>query len=144
MTTSTSRLAAVIDTGVYGAGLVGRSDGLAARYAPHLLGRILVLSFQTVAELRYGALHAGWGDRRRAALEERLAQARVVPSDDSLATTYAELRQACVRAGHALGAKAHTGDAWIAATAVRHGLPLVSDDTGFVGCPGLNLVREAE
>lgn len=67
----------------------------------------------------------------------------MVAADDALATAYAELREACVQAGHSLSAKIHTADRWIAATAIRYGLPLISDDAGFEGCPGLELIREA-
>ncbi|MGQ0465379.1 MAG: hypothetical protein ACT4QG_08660 [Sporichthyaceae bacterium] len=48
----------VIDTDVYGAQLVPDSP-LARRYAPLVTGRAAFLSFQTVAELRYGALLRG-------------------------------------------------------------------------------------
>lgn len=102
-------VAVVVDTGVYGAGLSRKSEPLAARYARHLVGRRLVLSFQTVAELRFGALNAGWGTRKRADLEVRLARAAVVGVDDALASAYAQLRHACVQAGHALGGKHHAG-----------------------------------
>lgn len=98
--------------------------------------------FQTVAELRYGALHASWGDRRRRDLEDRLSRAAVIGVDDALATAYAELREECIRSGHALGAKEHPVDRWIAVIAIHHGLPLVSDDGDFVGCPRLTLIRE--
>lgn len=135
-------LAVVVDTVVYGAGLTRRTEPLAMRYARHLVGRRLVLSFQTVAELRYGALRAGWGERKRADMKSRLARATVVGADDTLTTAYAELRHACIQAGHALGAKEHAADRWIAVTAIHLGLPLVSDDGDFVDCPGLTLLRE--
>ena len=52
---------------------------------------------------------------------------------------YADLRVACERAGHALGQRDHDADRWIAATALRHGIPLVSNDRIFEGNPGLVL-----
>jgi hypothetical protein len=45
----------VIDTGVFGADLVPGS-ALAARYDPLIAGRPAFISFQTVAELHFGAL----------------------------------------------------------------------------------------
>ena len=49
----------------------------------------------------------------------------------------AELRVSCEQAGHALGQKIHEADRWIAATAIRLGLELVSDDAVFADLPGL-------
>ncbi len=46
----------VVDTNVFGADLVRRGAALASLYRPLLEGRSFVLSFQTVAELRFGAL----------------------------------------------------------------------------------------
>lgn len=36
----------------------------------------------------------------------------------------------------------HNGDLWIAAAAIRMGLPLVAHDAVFRGCPGLHLTTE--
>jgi hypothetical protein len=52
----------VIDTDVYGAELDSRS-ALATRYKPLVVGRLAFISFQTVAELRFGALLRGWVSR---------------------------------------------------------------------------------
>lgn len=63
--------------------------------------------------------------------------ARYAGSD--LIRTYVELRVACHRAGHALAQREHDADRWIAATAIRLGLPLVSNDGVFENAPGLVL-----
>ena len=52
---------------------------------------------------------------------------------------YAQLRANCEAAGHALGQKADTADRWIAAAAIRLGVPLVSNDGIFQDAPGLEL-----
>ncbi len=130
----------VIDTMIAGA-LFSRRQ-LATKYEPHVHGRPLVISFVTVAELRFGALKANWGEARHAALEARLSSMTVVPSDSDLATVYAEMRVACERLGHGLGAKIHEADRWIASTAIRFGLPLVSHDGIFQDVPGLTVIRE--
>lgn len=52
---------------------------------------------------------------------------------------YVDLRVRCVRAGHALAQSDHETDRWIAATAIRLGVPLVSHDAVFRGAPGLML-----
>lgn len=92
-------------------------------------------------ELRYGALRANWGELRRRRLERRLSSLVVVQPDDRMLTICAELRTRCEHMGHGLGSQRHEGDRWIAATAIRLGVPLVSHDGIFVGVPGLVLAR---
>ncbi len=90
-----------------------------------LIGEVpVLLASQTVMELRHGAPRAGWGELRRRRLERRVA----------------ELRQACRRIGHPLSSKMHDGDRWIAAAAIRLGLPLVTHDTVFKAAPQLALL----
>ncbi len=43
------------------------------------------------------------------------------------------------RAGHALSQRDHDADRWIAATAIRLGIPLISNDGVFENAPGLQL-----
>ena len=135
---------AVVDTMVFSYGLAVRPSEVGQRYEPHLVGRTLVLAAQTVAELRYGARARDWGEPRRKQLEERIARLRVAGVDDRLTVVYADLKDRCVRSGHALGQKLHDGDRWIAATAVRYDIPLVSHDRIFKDIPGLQLVTELE
>ena len=52
---------------------------------------------------------------------------------------YAQLRADCEARGHALAQRAHTADRWIAATAIRLGVPLVSNDKIFREVPNLAL-----
>jgi hypothetical protein len=58
-------------------------------------------------------------------------------------TACAELRAACQRIGLALGDKVHDGDRWIAATAIRLRVPLVSHDGVFKDVPVLQLITAA-
>jgi len=67
----------VVDTGVFGADLVPGSE-LSDLYEPILRGRPVFISFQTVAELRYGARRRGWGDLRLRQLEARIGEAEIV------------------------------------------------------------------
>ena len=46
--------------------------------------------------------------------------------------------------GHALGQRDHDADRWIAATALRLGIPLVSNDRIFQETPGLVLEAVAD
>jgi predicted nucleic acid-binding protein len=60
-----------------------------------MAGNQLFLAAVSVAELRYGALVAGWGDPRRARLEDSIGATTVVPVTDRLLTRVAELRLTC-------------------------------------------------
>jgi predicted nucleic acid-binding protein len=53
----------LVDTNVFTARLRERSP-LATSYAKHLFGQRVAVAPQTVAEARYGALSAGWGQAR--------------------------------------------------------------------------------
>lgn len=118
--TTAGRGPIVVDTNVYGAELVPGSK-LAERYQPIIVGRPVLISFQTAAELRYGALLRGWGPARMLKLEAKINVAETVHT------------------GPDLGQRDHDADRWIAATALRLGVPLVSDDRIFEGVPGLML-----
>jgi predicted nucleic acid-binding protein len=128
----------VIDTDVFSADLVLRSR-LTEPYAPIVTGRPAFISFQTVAELRYGALRRGWGEARMLRLDAKIARAEIVHTGPELVLAYARLRADCEAQGHALGQREHNADRWIAATAIRLGVPLVSNDTIFRNAPGLAL-----
>lgn len=133
-----SRGPVVIDTDVFGADLIPESR-LAQIYEPIIVGRPALISFQTAAELRYGALLRGWGPARMLKLESKIAVAETVHTGPELVLTYAQLRVDCQGIGHALSQREHDADRWIAATAVRLEIPLVSNDGIFRGVPGLQL-----
>jgi predicted nucleic acid-binding protein len=130
----------VVDTNVFSAALSHRA--LANDYAKHLSGRRLIVSFQTVAEMRFGGLAAGWGQKRMREMEKAIAKAATIPPHDQLATEWADLRLECRLAGHGLAGKAHMADLWIAATARLLGAPLVTHDRIFLGAPGLAVISE--
>ena len=67
----------VIDTDVFSADLVPGSK-LAELYAPIITGRPAFISFQTVTELRYGALRREWGSARMLKLDAKIQRAEVI------------------------------------------------------------------
>lgn len=132
----------VVDTNVFTASLRGSRSPLAAQYTKHTVGRRIAVAPQTVAEARYGALVAGWGQRRLGELARTLSALAVLEVDGETTETVAQLRNQCRMIGHALHQRHHNADLWIAAAAVRWSLPLVAHDSVFVGCPGLDLRTE--
>jgi predicted nucleic acid-binding protein len=100
--------------------------------------RSLGLSMVTVGELRLGVLAATDLDQRAARL--RTLQSAMAldpfPVDDRVADAWAELRVAMRGSGR----KLTTNDSWIAATAIAHDLPLVTQDRDYDGIPGLTVV----
>lgn len=108
-------------------------------HVDRLPGNQLFLAVQTVAELRYGVLVAGWGEARQARLEAAIATTTVVPITDTLVAQVAVLRFECRRLGHPISGKVHHGDLWVAAAAVHLQAHLVTGDRVFDDVPGLTL-----
>lgn len=131
----------LLDTNVFTAWLKPRST-LVPLYGKHVFGRRIAIAQQTLAEARYGAVVAGWGDKRLDNLERLIHRSAILPADDETTWAYARLRAECRRIGHPLHQKQHVGDLWIAAAAIRWQLPLVAHDAVFVGCPGVDLLTE--
>jgi tRNA(fMet)-specific endonuclease VapC len=135
VTSRVSATAILLDTDVYS--YVARGDPRGAKYQPYLKNRTLCLSFATVAELYKGAYKAGWGTARIGQMEAHLRNFVVLPFDHELSRVCGEPMATAERAGRRM----HEFDAWIAATAIRHGLPLATNNTkDFIDIPGLALV----
>lgn len=132
----------VVDTGVFGAELASRNRSLAATYRPLLAGRPAVISFVTIAELRYGAKLANWGPERLKRLDLEVHRAQAVWPGPALVDTYVAMRTWCTRTGHGLAGKDHEADRWIAATALWLGVPLVAHDAIFAHVEGLQFVTK--
>jgi predicted nucleic acid-binding protein len=80
----------VVDTDV--ASYLFNWHSLAQKYATALNGSELVLSFMSVAELRMGAISAGWGARRRLLLEQFMRGFDLFYADNDLCTVWARVR----------------------------------------------------
>ncbi len=101
-------------------------------------GNVLALSFQSVAELWSWAEQNGWSEANKQGLEAFIRRFLVIPYDFELAKTWARVTNQSKQMGRLLSA----GDAWIAATAVRHKLTLLSHDRDFLGLsiPNLHVI----
>ena len=126
--------AVVVDTNVVSYLL--RNHRLAVRYEPHLRGKLLAVSFMTLAEILYGGVNAGWDRQRLARIETSLrSRYLIVPSTRSVCVQWGEIR---VERGARVISHA---DAWIAATARAYGWPLVTHDAeDFAGISGLSVL----
>lgn len=119
-----------------------RRSTLRAWYEPHLLGKALVLSFQSVAELLSWAVENRWTRKDLARLERFLSRFIIVPYDLELAKVWAAVNVHCKRRGRRL----ESGDAWIIATAIHRGLPLATHDADHLGLaiPKLKVISALE
>lgn len=129
---------AIVDTDVVSYGFKG--DTRAALYAPHLADRLSYISFQTLAELEQWTIARHWGARRRDALLEYVKERfAVIESSPQLCRQWAAVREQVRQAGHLI----HPSDAWIAATAVLYGVPLITHNADdFARVLGLTIISE--
>jgi predicted nucleic acid-binding protein len=127
----------VVDTDVVS--FLFRRDTRADLYRPHLAGRVLAISFMTLADLDQWVLEHQWGVERRERLAEHLTDYMVHPYDRDLCRWWATVRVACRRIGRPID----VADAWIAATALSSGLPLLTHNPAHLASvPGLMVVSE--
>lgn len=127
----------ILDTNIVSYLMKGGS--LAEAYAKHVQGKLLAIAFITVGEMYYGSEKANWGEKKRKELEIILRNFVVIPYDHEIARCYGKLAADRRRNGKPIA----PNDAWIAACAVRHSVPLVTHNaTDFEGIQSLNLITE--
>ena len=120
----------MLDTGVFIASESGRPLN------EDLLPEEAAVSVVTLAELQAGVLAArdiGTRARRLATLDV-LADVEILPIDADVARIWAQLRVGLAEAGRRI----NVNDLWIAATAARHHLPVVSQDDDFKAVDGMS------
>jgi predicted nucleic acid-binding protein len=99
----------------------------------------VAVSVITVGELRLGVLAAAEGQTRARRLETltRAEALDPIPIDARVAHAWATLRLAL----RDTGMRMPLNDSWIAATAIAHRIPVVSQDADYDGVPGLEVIR---
>ena len=91
----------------------------------------------TAAEMERWAVQYRWGEHRLHWLRLYLKRFTVVPSSPDLCRKWAEV----MVAAQAAGRRIECADAWIAATALLYGVPLVTHNRNdYLGVPGLTLL----
>ena len=134
---TTGNLLIAVDTDVVS--YLFKKDTRAIAYRPHLAGKIPVLAAQTKAELELWTLERNWGTQRRQKLAEHLRDFVVAPFDEDLCRLWAVVTDGARRQGVAISC----ADAWVAATALFYGVPLVTHNAkDYAGVPGLVVITE--
>jgi tRNA(fMet)-specific endonuclease VapC len=126
--------AVLLDTDVFS--YLMKKDTRGDAYRPYVKGKTVAITFITVGELYHWAEKRRWSAKNRQNLEERLKAVVVVPYDTELCRTYGKLR-ASLTPGLVIAGN----DLWIATCAIRHGIPLITNNRKhFEKIPGLKLI----
>lgn len=99
-----------------------KRDSRSELYRPLLVGKILLVSFMTVAEIDRWTLSHNWGVSRRAEAERYMTRYGVIPAERDICSMWAKVSDDCKRRGRPI----ECADAWIAATALVYRIPLVT------------------
>ncbi len=128
----------LLDTNIVS--FIFKGDTRARHYHERLRDETWVIAFVTAGELYKWPLERHWGADRRAMFEQFLRSYVALPYDDALARTWATLMASARRRGRV----PDHADSWIAATAVRHDLTLITHNRrDFSGIEGLNIWTQA-
>ena len=121
------------DTSIF----IGRESGrgIDVSALPDQIG----VSVITIGELRAGVLTARDVSTRDRRLDTLMAAMTLdpLPVDARVADEWARLRVLLRDAG----LRMPVDDSWIAATAMAHGVPIVTQDADYVDLPGLTVIR---
>jgi predicted nucleic acid-binding protein len=112
--------AAILDTDVVS--MLFKGDTRAAQFREHIVGRLLGISFMSLAELERWPLERNWGTTRKTELEKHLTHYTVLPVNRELCRKWAEISFDAKKQGRPI----QTADAWIAATALHYRVPLIT------------------
>lgn len=113
----------------------------ATPFLTKLEGYRTALSFVSFAEMFKWTLKHHWGPRKIEQLESALRRHVVIPYDRDMAWDWAHLTAACEGAGRPIAAS----DAWVAAAALRHDAPSLTNNIKHFEATenlcGLKLIR---
>ena len=125
----------LLDTNIFS--FAYKQDSRFDLYAPVLQNQQLMLSLATVSELYQWAYVRRWGKKRIVDLERALSHYLLVPNDYEISRLWGEIRATC----RVNGTPILPQDAWIAATALRHHVPLVTHNPRDFECvDGLTII----
>jgi tRNA(fMet)-specific endonuclease VapC len=128
----------VVDTDVVS--FIFKGHPIDAIYEADLAGCTLMISFMTLAELDRWAIQSKWGAARREWLRLYLQKFVMLLYSRRLCTLWANVTVAA----QSRGCRIECADAWVAATALRHDVPLVTHNRNdYLGVPDLKLISHA-
>jgi predicted nucleic acid-binding protein len=81
--------AAIVDTDIVS--MLFKGDTRVLAYRPHITGRLLGISFMTLAELDRWSLERNWGHGRKLELAQHLTRYTVLPASRELCAKWAEV-----------------------------------------------------
>jgi tRNA(fMet)-specific endonuclease VapC len=96
-------------------------------FRPFLQGSIAAISVITYGETLFGARAAGWSESRISEYDAHLRKYLILPVDRDVVMTYAKVRSEHQKMGIGLS----ENDWWIATTAIRYSIPLLTNDAAF-------------
>ncbi|KAA1262579.1 PIN domain protein [Rubripirellula obstinata] len=95
----------------------------------------------TLAEVEYGMRRRSWGERRQIELNNFIDKhfSSIIPTLET-----SQLWGKIVADAEALGRRLKVADGWVAATALQHNMPLMTNNRrDFDFIPGLQLISNA-
>ncbi len=129
----------LLDTDVFSY-LMKPGDPRGDPYRSHVARRMNAISQITLGELLFGAAWRNWNAARLADLRRKLRGVVILPFDSEVCEDYARVKVGILSSGRVMA----DNDLWIAATAIRYSIPLLSNNRRhFEDVPGLVLISEA-
>lgn len=125
----------LLDTNIIS--FIMKGDTRILAYKPYLDGKILGISFMTVAELFQWAEIKNWGENRKNQLQQTLRNYLVLSYDIQTCQLWGTIRAERKKMGLPISSQ----DAWIAATAVQYSIPLATHNpSDFQKIDGLTII----
>ncbi len=117
-----------------------KKDSRSVLYESHLQGNLLIISFMTLAELKFWTLKNNWGEKRKSNFAEFLKNYLVIYPDEKLCEVWAQIKSDAHKYGHPI----ETADAWVAAVALLFDVPLVTNNRRhFENITNLKIISES-